>query len=281
MLNSHPDSPPQDAALDDGAVPVWSRHPIPNDSGRLFRIGPLRLWVGRRAREWMVSSVSEGEPLAADLSVTHAPEVPDGFEERLSRYIAGVDDAELVLTPMLADRSIVVRPERPLFVLQHETTNLYLSTPIWVAVGVAVADRKTVRTLVELPVTRPSDTWFGPSTRDGALAYASTTGAKLTAPTGPVRAGRAVTRIVLSNQSGETLPVDRLALPARELDLVITEDGRIWTDGVRVVVGPNRTADVTIEPTAPDEAGQTSPIGPARDPRPRFTVVRALSALLG
>ena len=52
---------------------------------------------------------------------------------------------------------------------------IYVSTPLWVRVDV----HDPPQFLQEIPVIRPSDTWFGPSTREGELGYAGRTHGRL------------------------------------------------------------------------------------------------------
>ncbi len=241
-------------------------------AGRVHEIGPTTLWLSRAGREWQLAFEGEGDAQSAVLSCTDSSAAPPGLSEP-ERYLAD-EGVTYTLTPVLADRSVVVRPEARLHVLPGCDVPLYVSTPVWwrFTIGERVA--------VERPVSRPSDTWFGPSLREGQLCYASRTRALLSFRGVPPRPARAVTRVLLQNRRETPLEVERLALPVRELDLAVAADGHIWTDAVRVTVGADGEASMVIEATPPDEAGPLSSAIPAREPSPRFQMFRALSALL-
>jgi hypothetical protein len=80
----------------------------------------------------------------------------------------------------------------PLYVPPAEIATIFVRSPLWLRIEVGDA----LIALQEVPMLRPSDTWFGPTTMEGELCYASQTYARLNLeklPIGPHHAGTQVT----------------------------------------------------------------------------------------
>ncbi|MEX2503116.1 MAG: hypothetical protein WD336_12130, partial [Trueperaceae bacterium] len=159
------------------------------------------------------------------------------------------------------DRAVIVRPADPLTVPAGESVVLYVSTPLWLA----IATHGPRHVLLEVPCYRPSDTWFGPSTREGDLAYASRTTARLDLADLPTRPHRAITPVQVTNRARDPLLIDRLRVPVEHLPLYGGARG-LWTPRVRLVRGGehNDQADVQIDDGPPPQAGRSERLAPPR-----------------
>ena len=192
-----------DAPQESGDTHVWWS-PVRIDPGeaRRWRIGPLSLTVARLRNEWRLGSTAGDDPLDTTLEVA-APATDDALAaaETVERFVTSGNTCRITLSPRLADRSVVVRPQIPLSVLPDDEARLFVSSPVFVAV---VADGGE-RPLRELPTFRPSDTWFGSSTINGEVCYASRTACRLALDEVPFRPHRAVTAIRIRNRAGAPL----------------------------------------------------------------------------
>jgi hypothetical protein len=151
----------------------------------------------------------------------------DTLQERFFyKNIAG----QVQFVPYLADRPVVSRPAKPLSIPSKQEATIYVSTPLWV--GVKIGAEGTL--IKEIPVLRPSDTWFGPNTIDGELCYSSKTSARLSLEELPKRSYRATTPIIIRNKSDEHLLVDRVNLPVPYLSLYETDEKLLWTQAVKL-----------------------------------------------
>jgi hypothetical protein len=101
--------------------------------------------------------------------------------------------------------------------------------------------------LFELPIYRPSDTWFGANTREGELCYLSRTKAR-TADTKTINyPHRAVTEIKVINESESNLMIERLRVPVKKLCLYTNEQGSLATDTITVTLNEvEKEAALTI-----------------------------------
>ena len=255
----------------------WGEFTLQEGQCGLWQVGPTRVWAQHLAREWRLAHDGGGDP--ADTTVSMELPCEAMGEAALTRFSIREPGERLRLTPLLADRSVISRPERPLVIPPWEDVTLYVSSPLWMrveAVGPGI-------TLQEFPLFRPSDTWFGPLTREGGLCYASSTLA-LTDPSGfPHTPQRAVTPVLIRNRAEESLTVERLNLPVPFLSLYRGADGTLWTQQVRLDRDEEKgeLAMLQLDATAPEQAGGGERLAPPRRPVEKNLMVQAFSRLFG
>lgn len=255
-----------------------------DDAGR-WRVGPRTLWIYRSAQAWHLITFESDDPLED----TAESNVPTQIEETalsmdelprdavVTRYSFQQTDAVCRLHPVLADRAVVVRPDIPLYVLAGERVTLYVSTPLWIRVEVG----EPARLLQEIPSFRPSDTWFGPSTREGELCYASKTEGRLRLQDLPRRLHRAITPIHVRNFGSDALHIERVQVPVQYLSLFEGHDHHLWTQSVtldRETAGDVATVRFA-ETDIPEEAGRTTQLGGPRLHVRTSMIVRTFTSL--
>lgn len=265
----------------------WGAFPLDDEAAARWRIGPAEVYAHRRHREWRVSVNSEGDPLDRRLEPARAcspadiPEVPEAIRFGFLR----APDA-IHLYPVLADRSVVLRPQRTLLVPPGDAIDVFVSTPLWLRVsfGPVERPRKGSSTVVEsvaheVPLYRPSDTWFGPSTIEGELCYASRTHAYLSLEEVQRYPHRARTLVHVKNRAEDVLRLERLNVPVRHLSLFAADDRSLWTERVTLT----RDADgglaaMRVGNGAPREARGAVKVSEPRDRVETNVVVRAFEA---
>lgn len=271
---------PADAAGADaeGLLPEWGRVYAlsPGQVGRV-RVGPLEMTVARHEREWRVGLEQDPDALRGDYAFACPDpglELPDARVQH--RFAVADASPEFTITPRLADRSVVVRPARPFSLLAGEEIDVFMSTPVWLAMTL----RPKEQVVLDVPTARPSDTWFGTNTREGELCYSSRTSARLELAHVPQRASRAVSVVQLRSRASEPVSLERLHLPTPQLQLFAGADGRLWTQPIQLDLGGPDAAELHFVPGPPSFAADAMPIGaPRRPPLRRQLLVRALSGL--
>lgn len=245
----------------------WGETPLQTGERRVWHIGSLRLSVRRGSGEVVVVWHDTGEPLDASLLV-NAPEVHplEGDKERLV-----VDAESITLTARLSDRAVVARPEEALTLPEGAEVTAYVSAPVNVVMRCGAAEW-------EAASHRLSDTWFGPNTREGELAYASRTLLKLDAAAVIRRPHRAVTPILLSNRGDGPMTVDRIRVPLPRLSLYEGADA-LWTSAVRLERGRGDEAAVLVSPGPPPESDGGALLAPPRVTDDANAVLRVFSLL--
>jgi hypothetical protein len=260
----------------------WGPSKVQPGQTGYWRIGPLRLWIQRLEGEWRIVHEQGSDSLDASLEREMPVEAGDLLSrEDVCRYVFPDSSGNLVLGVALADRPVVSTSDKPLNVPPGEEVTLYVSSLLWVCIDAG----KPAKRLTEIPVFRPSDTWFGSDTQEGELCYAIKTFHRVKLDDIPVRPHRATTAVLVRNRAETMLKLERMRLPAPNLSLFQTEDGRLWTQ------------DVIMERTGEDDfasmrlrnrtTGTKAPAGKAKlvsGPRQKAEdnlVVRAFTSLFG
>jgi hypothetical protein len=238
----------------------WREETFEVGQVRSWQIGPLSLVVERSRQEWKLAHRWTGwEDVDPGWSVVDGGEFPeDGWE--FTRFVFSSTGSSMSLVPALANRPVVTSPRVPLFVSPGERTVLFVSTPMWLQV------KGEGQTLLELPIRRLSDTWFGPSTREGELCYSTKTCAALDVGNLPLLARRAVTPVQIKNRADSPLQIERLKLPVPLLSLFGSGKGTLWTE--KVVMSRDVSSEmavVTVRSGPPDEAQETELLTTARE----------------
>jgi hypothetical protein len=224
-----------------------------------WQAGPSTVHAARRPSDWRVWHATEPDPyaVAAERLRRVREAAPD--EPPTLRFSFAETPDTIAVKPMLADRPVVVRPDSSLTVPPGERVVLYVSSPVWMALKLEVRRPRRRRNggapqavvLAELPTFRPSDTWFGPSTRVGQLCYAVRTAARLDVGDLPLRPHRAVTPVTVDNQGATPLELNRVSVPMPFLALHVDRSGRMWSDGVLFTREPDDDTSVRVNPFVP------------------------------
>ena len=199
-----------------------------------------------------------------DPSLGHSWEVLEGDfgEGRSARFVMEKTGETLQLAPALADRPIVTSPRIPLHLPPEEKAVLFVGSPLWLR----MTPEGSETAWPELPIKRPTDTWFGGSTLDGELCYAVQTQAVLNPEKLGISARSAVTPVVIHNHTADLFQVERLKIPVEHLCLYADPRGGLWTEQIVVTnSGDSQLAQVKIDPGPPRQAGESSLLSPARD----------------
>jgi hypothetical protein len=195
----------------------------------LFEADNGQLWTARLAGEWQVATEHSEAYDAPQLEVGQPCTDLDLLQmQEVTRYGVAGDTGELVLMPALADRSVVTRLETLFKVMPGAELVLYVSTPLWVMVQLGAP----AMAVADIPILRPSDTWFGPSTLAGELCYASRTTGRLRRDALPSLPHRAITSVQIRNRSSKPLALDRMNVPVVYLSLFEADNGQLWTEDV-------------------------------------------------
>jgi len=226
-----------------------------------WRAGPSTVLAHRRATDWRLwhDTGEDQYAVVAERPRRLDETPPEGAAT--ARFSFGETPDTITVNPALPDRPVVVRPESSLIVPPGERVTLYASVPAWMVLQVEMRRTRRGRrdkgpeaapvVLLELPTYRPSDTWFGPSTREGELCFAVRTAARLEVADLPLRPHRVIAPVTVENQGATPLPVTRVAVPMPFLALHVDRAGRLWCDGVQFTQQADGESSVKVVPSAP------------------------------
>ena len=255
--------------------PWWGQWSLPIGHQVRWSLGPLTLWIQHLRHEWRLAWRNEEDVFAYEVAEQSPPE--DLIDQpNLQRYCFGQDIETVELKPSLADRPVVSKPEKPLYIASGEDVALYLSFPLWIRIEAG----PSVRLLKELPTLRLSDTWFGPSTQEGGLCYASRNFGRVTLTEQLQRPHRILTAVRLSNHAPDPWCIERINVPFPNLSIYQDKAGVLWTEAITL----ERRAleshfEVVVGRGPPPEAREAQAISPARQVVSKTTLSRAIGTL--
>jgi len=274
----------------------WGDYTLESGQTAFWQVGPLRFWLARSDREWRFTSERVGdaldETLRCELPATGtepsgesstgpssepSTAMPDAGQDE-QRFVCRQPASRLRLTPLLADRPMVVSPQTRLLLPPREEATLYLSTIAWLRVEIGEPPVE----FLQLPLYRPSDTWFGPSTMAGELCYALKTRARLQAENLPVRPHRALSAVRVRNRAQDSLIVDSIKLPLPHMSLFAGQNGRLWTE--QVTLERRETGEfaaLELDPRPPAHISEPKKLSGPRKPPARGVLIRAFGGLMG
>lgn len=267
--------------MDSDALRWWGSYTIPENERGCWQIGATRFSAENRGREWLLYWKQEEAFDSAEVQV----DVPSRSETchrqqaESQRFCFSQAQNAIHLTAKLGDRPVISHPTDKVALPPGQSTTLYIASPIWISV--VIGDTRGIE--LDIPVVRPSDTWFGPMTVEGGFSYAAPTRAVTSIDEATISPVRAVTPVLVHNQADDMLVFERINLPVPLLSLYQAEDGRLWTQGVVMVresVGGG-SASLKIDKTPPVEAGKMTLISGPRREAGRSLVNQALGAVFG
>jgi hypothetical protein len=255
----------------------WGTYEVPIGHTLRWQIGSATLWVKRKQVEWSVGHAAGQDPMDSHLAIAEDSESPDGDEVEVSRFAVRDRSTSVRLTPALPDRPMIFRAARPFFVPAGEQATLYVSSPLWLRLHVGRASTE----LLDIPLQRPSDTWFGPDTRTGELCYASRTSARLHLEEVPVRPHRAITEVRIINRAGSSLPLEKLKVPVPGLELFSSEESQLWTAALTLERQEEQDQARVRVADHSDAATDLTPVAKPRTPMSRGVLIDTLSGFFG
>ena len=255
----------------------WGDYALEPDETARWEIGPLRFWLHRSSLEWRLTYEWDGDENRLGWSHAAAVQWP-GQDVETERFALSETTGGVRLRPLPSDRPVVARPKTSLRVLPGQRARVFMSSPLWVEISAGAVPTS----LLELPAKRLSETWFGATTREGALSYALKTSARTDLAVMPRAQYRLLTPVVIENQASDPLLLERLSLPVPYLTIYRAKNGEAWSNEVRMLrteSGDMAALDVRGGP--PAEAEGASRLSEPREKISQGQIFRAFGSLLG
>lgn len=270
---------PHDLADPQSCSSWWGLFNATVDAVITWQIGPLSFAVLRRAREWQIchrtSDWPDDSPAGWAVGTADSLDCSTG---ELERHVLAQTDGLLLIEPALADRSVVIKSAVPILVPAGEQISFYVSTPMWVRGHIQGSNHP----LLDVAAVRMSDTWFGPSTMEGELCYATTITGRLYLDDLPVRAHRAITPLRIKNNGAAPLKLEKLSLPVPFLSLFDSQEQGLWTEEMTLLHDERKDlAQVIIGAGPPELWSRAERVGAPRRTADRSILYRTFGALFG
>ncbi|MFN2312475.1 MAG: hypothetical protein ABR590_10545 [Spirochaetia bacterium] len=238
---------------------IWGQHSFPEDTMFRFALGNLRVYLGRRRREWRwafeYSDVSEAPAFGA---------VADGMLERLTtlswqRMITKENSDVVVFSPRLPDRPLAVSPQEQILIGHNVQVRLWITLPLWVRFGCTNGE-----TVFEAGSECLSSSWLGDSV-GGRLAYTLKAEPRYHGDSAPIPTHHARCRLSVLNQAVVPFVMSKLAIPTDLLHLYQTTreyGSEMYTSEVQLL--HTRDHEISVNPLHHRETSNSAPLVPAR-----------------
>ncbi len=208
----------------------WGEYELEPGQWSRWIIGPKELLARTVGNEWRFAWKTSDDKLSEAVSFEkNIGEISIDAEYKTRRYALENAGPGIRIMPRLSNRAVIVRPETPLFLPSNERATLYVSTGVWLIISSIVEGSPE---LMEMPVYRGSDTWFGPNTVEGELCYSSITSARTDVSLLAQVPHRAITPIDISNNGSDSLVIESLRVPVPLLSIYAGARGQLWTDKI-------------------------------------------------
>ncbi len=267
----------------DGRSGWWGTYDVPAGGGLVWSIATRRTWVRRAPCEWQVATLvtpqegPDGPVGEASPRVLETAEAPDPVAE-LRRFGFRESPGTLRIHPVLADRPLVVDARTPFALTPGEELTLYVGQPVWARFLVGPPEVS----LLEFPIVRPHDTWFGANTRAGDLCYAEKIGARMELANLVIRPHRAISVVHIQNRASTQLALEKLELPSPNMSLFADGQGRLWTEAVTIERREDgEDAVIRLDRGAPPQAASPRIVGGPRAALARGGLSRVFGGVFG
>ncbi len=259
--------------------PWWGTFTLETGQLGRWRVGALTVSVQRQTSEWHICHLNSGsDSEELDSFEISLDAEPLAAAAKCHRHVLSHNSQPLQILPALANRPVVTRPLTPFNLYPGQDVVLYVGTTVWLQVHAYPSGPL----LLDIPIQRPSDTWFGQSTREGEVCFAARTRAILNLDAVPFHPFRAITPVNISNQGEEPLLLERLLLPIPQLSIFSAADGRFWTEELSILCNEDmRSAHLILGKGAPATVRTAQLLAPPRTPADRGVLIRALGAIFG
>lgn len=258
-------------------LPIWwGKYHFDLNQSKAWQYGSLTLRLTRLLHEWRLEYHRPHHQYDHEQEYKRLDDVHFALTQpiKVERFMFAQTSSELLFMPRLSPRSVVIKPAEPVYIPARQNAIFYISTPLWLC-GFIQHENQS---LFELPIIQPKDTWFGMNKRQGELCYATVVDARTDLNTLTPRAFRAVTPILVQNNSTQQLRFERMNIPVTALPLYYSESiGRLLTSQIRVSYdGREQSPKVRIEHKSPAFAGAVELIHQAHETPTLFNMFDAL-----
>lgn len=229
----------------------WSDFTFTKNQHRYWQLGNCILGIQRAPQQWRIAyeyfEELEPEIKCGVTKLTHI----DSDSLTFKYYTTTQTAEKIYLTPVLADRPQVSRPEVPFYISGSSQVQLYVSSPAWVRIATSQ------QILQEIPTQRLSDTWFGENTLEGQLCYASRTRCRTELDKENLHPLRVLTQVTIANHTEQNFLVQRIKLPLPSLSIYANEKNNLWTENLVIEITSTTEGMLSrIENSAPENVGQ-------------------------
>ncbi len=190
----------------------WNKYTFAVNQTLTFWAGFTEIGVKRVPNGWLVKSQSTAQP-TDNLMVAGTMDLTD--EQDVFHFYTGISN-NLLIVPALPDKPVVFRNNKNLKISAGESANLFFRIPL--SIQLYFEEIKDENRLVEIPLKRLSDTWFG-EIDNGEPAYSIGNTYYNSLSEIDLKYWEAVIPVEIINNTSGTLDLQRLILRVEDFNL--------------------------------------------------------------
>lgn len=211
---------------------IWGDWSFEYQSVHFFDLGDLCLWIQSR----------EGELWIAHCYKNQLEEYPSEQEPPTgiswSRWALKQPVKRVKLTPVFADKPLVITSEYPLRLSTGTRIQIFTRVPIWVQLSIP----RNNYLLTEIPTVQLSRTWFG-NPLEGELCYHLRTKARRSLAQVENRPHVVNCPIIITNKADRDLNFEKFCYRVERLS-IYRHDQAFWADETEII---NRGGDLNSD----------------------------------
>lgn len=242
----------------------WNKYEFSVGQTMLFRAGYAEIFVKHIANGWLVKNVEVNEP-AEELSVAEVEAFAD--DQDVFHFQTGKSH-QLHVVPAFPNKSVVFRNTKNIRISAGQTTNLFFRIPL--NIQFYFQEIKDENRLLDMPLQRLSDTWFG-DTDNGEPAFSIGSGYDKTFEAIQLNSWEAIVPAEIINNTLGVLDLQRLILRVDDFSVYLRHQ-RLLSNHVAIEFKGIETAGSVNLTTRRDLHGQK----PLQIGRPRSSEMRNL-----
>lgn len=213
--------------------PWWGTFTFLEEEALTWQLGNCMLAIERAPQEWRIATQDIENSNSKLVIAAPTPAFITQTGLNYSRFGFDKTPSTLTLTPILANRPQVARPEFPFYLPGKQCVIVYITTPAWVRITTG----ETQVYLSEIYTQRMSDTWFGENTLEGELCYASRTRFRTSSNDETLPSHRITTQVEIRNNTTENLLVQRIKIPLTALSVYANSQQQLCTENIIIEHG--------------------------------------------
>jgi len=185
-------------------------------------IGSLRLWL-KKIKSEVILAHCQSEEVDEFFSYSE-DEIPENAKQ--TRWSWEGSKLEVSLAPTLHDRDLVFRAMKPIFLPSKERVDFYVSPCVKLQISF------NGKFIINLPIIRYSETWFGKDPTIGDLCYAVKTRGTIDPDEIIKKKYRFICHVSVYNEGASPISIDKLKVLTEYLRLYQDGEGYLYSDSL-------------------------------------------------
>lgn len=227
---------------------IWNTFTCVESNCYLWQTGPLKVWIKRIGRDWLIASENRPEETPASTPWSLTEKEPSNLSWQ--RWTFNRIHEKVEVKPCMPDRPLVVKTHAPTNLPPGVDATFYVSIPLWVSFRITSSEMSEINRYCGVTL---SNTWFG-NHEEGEFCYALKTRAVRNLADARNLPHRALCPVVIHNKAEMPLPIQKICIRAKHLNIYQSEK-QIWTNRINVSFrGDGLSSKVEYDDEPPMEA---------------------------